>query len=147
MEAQRLNDPGNDSIAVVARKRRWTREDAEALCEAQQRSGLTLERFAEIHGIVAQRLRRWRDQSEHNASGPSSMTPDVKFTPVRLVQQQPRKRPTSEVPYPPHPAHASNFPPEANGLEVVLANGRCVRVPPDFDAASVVRLLAIVEGL
>jgi len=32
------------------------------------------------------------------------------------------------------------------GLEVLLANGRCVRITGDFDAERVGRLLAVAEG-
>jgi hypothetical protein len=41
---------------------------------------------------------------------------------------------------------ADAVPTQASALEVVLADGRAVRVAPGFDAATLRRLLAVLEG-
>jgi hypothetical protein len=41
---------------------------------------------------------------------------------------------------------ADAAPTQATALEVVLTDGRTVRVPPGFDAATLRRLLAVLEG-
>jgi transposase-like protein len=142
VEEQRRNNPEDEVIAALAGKRRWSREDGKTALAALRRSGLKLEPFAKQHGLVAQRLRWWRDQLGDNASEPSSAVADVKFTPVRLVE----KPHEASKPDLPRPAPASRPPPEVNGMEVVLTNGRRIRVPSDFDASSLARLLSVAEG-
>ncbi len=66
MEEQRRNDPGDDVIAALAGKRRWSREDGKTALAALRRSGLKLEPFAKQHGLVAQRLRWWRAEGSPN---------------------------------------------------------------------------------
>jgi hypothetical protein len=41
---------------------------------------------------------------------------------------------------------ADALPAKANALEVVLTDGRTVRVTPGFDAATLRQLLAVLEG-
>jgi hypothetical protein len=43
-------------------------------------------------------------------------------------------------------AGASEPPPPSEPLEVVLSNGRVVRVPASFDSTFLARLIAAVEG-
>ena len=56
----------------------------------------------------------------------------------RRVAEQPAFVPVQVV--------ADAVPAQASALEVVLTDGRTVRVAPGFDAATLRRLLAVLEG-
>jgi hypothetical protein len=57
------------------------------------------------------------------------------------------ERRAAEVPaFVPVQVVADGVPAEASALEVVLADGRAVRVAPGFDEATLRRRLAVLEG-
>jgi transposase-like protein len=147
VEARDLEIPGAAGLAASAKQQRWSREQAAALLAAWQKSGLTLARFAKERGLVPERLRWWRDKlMPAEAATPAAPAGSaVRFVPVRVA----RKGDTRSAPSLPQPRSA---PPERAidnqaALEVMLANGRRVRVAPDFDAASLTRLIATLEAL
>ena len=84
-----------------------------------QDSGLTARDFCERHGIPLAPFYSWRRRLQHR------LAPPVPLVPVQLL---------------PDPFHGP-----APCLEVVLANGRTLRVPDAFDEAALRRLLAILE--
>lgn len=89
-------------------------------------SGLSAAAFAERAGISAKSLVwwRWKLRSLPQAPAPAALN----FLPVRVVDTRAR------------PAGAGR------PIEVALPNGRVVRVPPEFDAAELERVLAIASG-
>jgi lambda repressor-like predicted transcriptional regulator len=92
---------------------------------ALEDSGLTMAAFAVREGLDRQRLRRWRRVLGAPSRGP-------------LFEEIPRHEVLA--------AGAVVTEPEAVGvLEVVLASGRVVRVPPAFDAPTLRRLLAVLD--
>ena len=95
---------------------RWTRESAALVLAAWERSGESLAGFAARHGLQVQRLRRWRRRLREAAE-------DVEFAPV-LVGATPR---------------ASGF------LEVAVGRG-VVRVPSEFDACHLRRVLGVLAS-
>lgn len=105
-------------------KRRWTEEDAAAVFSLVAASGLTLAHFAVRHGIEFQRLERWRRRL--GDAVPTREEPAVAFEELKgplLRSPTPRGR-----------------------MEVMLRDGRVMRLDPDFDADAVRRLLAVLEG-
>jgi hypothetical protein len=82
--------------------------------------------FAARERIAAQRLVWWRWKLR--SSPPSPETSALDFLPVRVVGTATRAPGTSSL------------------LEIVLPNGRIVRVPAGFDAAELERVLAIASG-
>ena len=60
----------------------------------------------------------------------------------RVLQQRAAEKPT----FVPVQVLADATPAPASALEVVLLDGRTVRVAPGFDAATLRRLLAVLEG-
>src|SRR4051812_28601384 len=88
-----------------------------------QRSGRGAEEFAEREGFKPKRLVWWRWKLR---SAPPA--PELRFLPVHVVES---------VAGPPGAGAA---------LEVVLPNGRVVRVAPGFDPAMLERVLSIASG-
>jgi hypothetical protein len=83
-------------------------------------SGLSVRDFCARHGLATASFYNWRRALERRvAEGPA-------FVPVQVV--------------------ADAVPAQASALEVVLVDGRTVRVAPGFDAATLRQLLAVLEG-
>jgi hypothetical protein len=83
-------------------------------------SGLSVRAFCARHGLATASFYAWRRVLQRRAAEQPA------FLPVQVV--------------------ADNTPAQASGLEVVLGDGRTVRVSPGFDAATLRRLLAVLEG-
>jgi transposase len=103
-----------------------TRDDWAERVGRWQRSGLDAEQFAEREGVKPKRLDWWRWKLR--SSSPPPPAPELRFLPVHVVDSASR-------------------PPEAGvTLEVVLPNGRVVRVAPGFDPATLESVLSIASG-
>src|SRR5262245_27592812 len=83
-------------------------------------SGLSVRAFCARHGLSTASFYSWRRVLERRAAE------EPAFVPVRVV--------------------ADAVPAQASALEVVLVGGRAVRIAPGFDAATLRRLLAVLEG-
>jgi hypothetical protein len=85
-----------------------------------QASGLSARAFCERRGLTVARFYAWRRVLERRDAEKAG------FVPVQVV--------------------ADAVLTQASALEVVLTDGRTVRVAPGFDAATLRRLLAVLEG-
>jgi hypothetical protein len=85
-----------------------------------QTSGLSVRDFCARHGLAIAGFYHWRRMLERRADE------EVLFAPVQVV--------------------ADTASAQTSDLEVVLADGRVVRVAPGFDAATLRQLLAVLEG-
>jgi transposase len=83
-------------------------------------SGLSVRAFCARHGLATAGFYNWRRVLQRRAAEKAA------FVPVQVV--------------------ADAVPTQASALEVVLADGRAVRVAPGFDAATLRQLLAVLEG-
>ena len=83
-------------------------------------SGLSVRAFCDRRGLAIPSFYAWRRTLERRAAEVPA------FVPVQVV--------------------ADAMPVQASLLEVALADGRAVRVAPGFDAATLRRLLAVLEG-
>jgi hypothetical protein len=101
-----------------------TRAEWSKRVERWQKSGLNAEEFGAREGIKPKQLGWWRWRLRSSSPTPA---PELRFLPVRVVD--------------------SSAPPAGSGatLEVVLPNGRVVRVPPGFDPAMLERILSIAS--
>jgi transposase len=90
-----------------------------------QRSGLGADEFAEREGVNPRRLVWWRWKLR---AAPPPATPEVRFLPVHVVDS------------------ASGPSGAGVALEVVLPNGRVVRVAPGFNPAMLESVLSIASG-
>lgn len=85
-----------------------------------QHSGLTVREFCDRHHVAEGSFYAWRRLLQQR---------DVAAAAFIAVQVVPDEQPPPDRP-----------------LEVVLACGRCVRVPTGFDPATLRRLLAVLEA-
>ena len=85
-----------------------------------QASGLSARAFGQRRGLTVASFYAWRRVLQRRAAERAA------FVPVQVVADA-------------VPAHSS-------ALEVLLVDGRTVRVAPGFDAATLRRLLAVLEG-
>jgi transposase-like protein len=99
----------------------WRKADAQLVIKASRESGMSLSGFAREYGLQPARVWRWsaklREKANHS----------VLFHPVRIVESR-----------------TGNH--GAGAIEVVLLDGRRVRVPEGFAAADLARVLAVLEG-
>jgi len=102
-----------------ATSRRWTEQIAREVLAALEDSGESLAAFARREGISAKRLYRW--QARLSAA-----------TAIGFVELRPRTDATAGG---------------AGVFEIVVGSGRSVRVPPDFDAVALRRLLDVLEDV
>jgi transposase len=85
-----------------------------------QASGLSVRTFCQRRGLTVASFYAWRRVLQRRAAEKSA------FVPVQVV--------------------ADAVPTQTSALEVVLTDGRTVRVAPGFDAATLRQLLAVLEG-
>jgi hypothetical protein len=85
-----------------------------------QASGLSVRAFCERRGLTVASFYAWRRVLQRRAAEKAA------FVSVQIV--------------------ADAVPDRVSALEVVLAEGRTVRVAPGFDAATLRQLLAVLEG-
>jgi len=50
----------NPTLALILKRQRWNVRDAEVVLSTWRESGDPASRFAERHGLVAERILRWR---------------------------------------------------------------------------------------
>jgi hypothetical protein len=84
-----------------------------------QTSGLSVSAFCARHGLATASFYAWRSTLQRRDA------PQAAFVPVQLL--------------------ADAAPPPTRPLEVVLADGRVVRVAPGFDAVTLRQLLAVLR--
>jgi transposase len=83
-------------------------------------SGLSVRAFCDRRGLATPSFYAWRRTLAQRAAEKAA------FVPVQVVADAP--------------------PAQASALELVLADGRIVRVAPGFDAATLRQVLAVLEG-
>ena len=110
-------------VGSVFEKRYWREAEARAVVTAWQRSGESLSSFARAQGVKARRIAWWAARLGVRTSE------SVRFHPVHLIEPR-----------------VDSGPGRPEALEVVLADGRCVRVPAGFAAEDLARVLLVVEG-
>ena len=82
-------------------------------------SDLTIRAFCQLHDLSEPSFYAWRRILERRAAEQAA------FVPVQVVAERPAV--------------------SANALELVLTDGRTVRVAPGFDAATLRQLLAVLQ--
>src|SRR6516225_1106159 len=110
-----------EEIRGILGKRRWNEEEGRLVVSAYQASGKSLSSFAREYGLQPSRMWRWSARVRGEKKGGMS------FHPVGLREAEP-------------------LDPKAGPMEVVLVNGRRVRVPQGFVAEDLVRVLEVLEG-
>jgi transposase len=125
----------------MAKVRRQAAEWA-ALIDQWRQSGLSLPAFCQRHGLSRGSMQNWVYKPElkqaveaarREAQGPADVPPAPAavpaFLPVRVVQ-----------------AAAAVEESDRSGVEVVIGGGRRVVLGPGFDAETLRRVVAVLEG-
>jgi transposase len=100
----------------LGREPRWRR-----VLARWRRSGLSVRAFCRAEGISEPSFYVWRrklDQADHKKPA---------FLPVHVVTEEAKQ-------------------PATRDIEIVLANGRCLRVGPGFDPHTLVTLVDLLEA-
>ena len=113
-------------ISVVQGRRRWTTERKLALVEEAMRPGLSVAGVADRHGVSRSLLFEWRRQAREGRM-------------PGLVGAGPELPPTAALPCPERPTQSGAT------LEVVLPNGRLLRVSEAIGPEVLGRLAAALE--
>ena len=135
----------DEVISVVARRRRWTLEQKLALVEEVSRPGASVAAVADRHGMSRSLLFEWRRQIRAGTM-PGVVRADTApaLVPVRIVEDALPK----ETLRPPMPSRRSAERPgkSAAMVEVVLSNGRVLRVSEAIAPEVLGRLAAALDG-
>src|SRR3954462_9589426 len=86
-----------------------------------QRSALSVRAFCQAEGVSEPTFYLWRRKLDRNQPKPPA------FLPVHIVSE-------------------GDEPPMIRGIEIVLANGRCLRVQRGFDPTTLVKLIDLLEA-
>jgi transposase-like protein len=111
------------NIREVFWKRRWSDKEGRFAVEAWRKSGLSAAKFAEKHGLDAQRLSRWATRLERREGKAEEAGPLAGFTPVVVKGRDDEAR-----------------------VEVVLTSGVVVRVPRSTEPGWVAEVVNALEG-
>jgi len=116
---------GNTKTKAARRSReQWVAEIAR-----WRKSGLNSTEYAREHGLNRSTLLGWSFKAGPAAAQPETSTP-ARFLPVRIRERDSAKSGNSS----------------ASQIEIVLTNGRLLRVAGAVDASELARVLAAVEG-
>lgn len=120
----------------LGKERFWRR-----LLRLWRRSGRTIRAFCAEHRVSEASFFAWRrtiaDRDRRHFAPPDCRTTERRDAPQQATADQPTFVPLRIV-----PTLAGN---PSTAFEVVLKDERVVRVPPGFDAASLRKLLAVLE--
>ncbi len=109
-----------EMIKRIAERQRWRADDARVMVEAWLSSGESVSDFARRHGLRRERISRWASRL------PKGEMEGLSFHQVRLVESQDRSHPDGKI-------------------EVLLADGRSVRVPHGFAPEELQKVLRVLE--
>lgn len=109
----------------MAKQTYWNQAIAEQELSAWRSSGQSLAEYARGRGVRVQRLYRWKRWLAESAGPGRRPRPAPSFLPVRVVK---------------------GVGTESGSFEIVMGEPVRVRVPADFDAAALSRLLGALAG-
>ena len=112
----------------MAHRGQWSEHEARSVLNAWHKSGLPLERFAKERGLVAQRVRWWRNKLEGKPGAIATTAPQssLALLPVQVTEPVPAKR--------------------GEPVAIYLRSGHIVKVGRGFDEEAFARVVAVLEG-
>lgn len=116
------------------RRRRWDDEDKLGIVLSVGVDGATVTQVAQRHDVTRQQIYAWRHDLKKK--GRLFPTADALFLPI--AAPEPMKTHLPE-------AATSPIAPDRQ-VELMLANGRCLRFAPDLEATVLARLIRMVEA-
>lgn len=119
-------------ILGVERRRRWSVQEKLAIVQSVGVCGATVTQVAQRHDLRRQQIYAWR--TDLKKRGLMSQDAGALFLPVEFSQVD--------------PGRAETCPPSAGPgeIEVVLRNGRSLRVDAHVDAVALTQLVQTVEA-
>ena len=140
---------GGEIISTVERRRPWpTEEKLRILCEALE-PGATVAAVADRNGVCRSQLYTWLKLAREGRLPGLTMSPQAAaFVPVR-VEAPARPGPIgcqAPTPAPPCEPRTPSRGRRPALVEIMLTNGRIVKVDETIDPDALARLLAVVEG-
>jgi transposase len=135
-------DKRTEIISVVERRRRWPSDEKLRIMEEALAPGAMIASVADRNGVCRSLLYTWLRQARSGQLPGISLAapPAPVFAPVRIAE---RVKPSSPPPVPAVPATARRRP---SIVEIVLGNGRVVKVDDSIDPAALARLIAALDG-
>ena len=142
-------------ISRVERRRQWPTEEKLRIMSEALAPGATIAAIGDRHGICRSQVYAWlRLARKGRLPGISLRAPEAaSFVPVQLGADTRTSSPTA--PCDPAAGSATSSRPSASStlrgrwpamVEVVLTNGRIVKVDESIDTEALARLLAVVDG-
>ena len=125
-------DRSRHRITVLRTRRDWSPSEKRRILDEMAAPGANVSSIARRHGVAQSLIYRWRKDAQA-ARG----TANQSFVPVAIAPPMAFTGPAAPEPLPPVAAHT---------IEIILANGRAVRVSADVDTAALVRIVAALEG-
>ncbi len=123
------------AVKKVRSGKHWRRPDAVAVLKRLESSGLTVGEFVREHGLPDKRVRWWKkrlwDELFQQAEQPQ-------FVAVEVVETEQCQSPIAQNQW-------SSARQVASSLEVVVYNGRVVRVPVGFDPRTLSQVVEVLE--
>ena len=137
-------------ISSVERRRRWPSEEKLRIMSEALEPGAVVAAVADRNGVCRSQLYTWLRLARDDRLPGISMTPQpVKlFVPVRIA---PPARPTPADCQPPSPAivpdaRAGSSRRRTSVVEIVLSNGRSLKVDECIDPSALAQLVAALDG-
>jgi transposase len=145
----------SEIISTVERRRQWPSEKKLRIMSEVLAPGARIAAIADRHGICRSQLYAWlRLAREGRLPGISMRAPEaVSFVPVQLGADTRTSSPTPPCDPPARSATSSRLSASSTlrgrrpaMVEVVLTNGRIVKVDESIDTEALARLLVVVDG-
>jgi len=132
-------------ISTVERRRRWPAEEKLRIMSEALEPGATVTAVADRNGVCRSQLYTWLRLARDDRLPGISITPQraTAFVPVRigpLATSAPANGPPPDA----RPVFASRR--RTSVVEVVLSNGRSLRVEESIDPAALTRLVDALDG-
>ena len=115
-----MSDTKDEAIKRITERQRWRADDARVVVEAWLSSGESVTEFAGRHGLRGERISRWASRIQNRERK------GVRFHHVRVVEAADRSHRDEKI-------------------EVLLPDGRSVRVPHGFAAEELQKVLQVLE--
>lgn len=113
----------------------WKRRDAIAVLARLEKSGLTLTSFVRKYRLPEKRVHYWKKRLGEVA--PQAVE-QPEFVALQVIESE-------ELGLPVAPSQSNPIGSEASPLEVIVNNGRIVRVPPGFDPMTLSQVVEVLE--
>lgn len=135
-------DKRTEIISVVERRRHWPADEKLRIMEAALAPGAVIASVADRNGVCRSLLYTWLRQARSGQLPGISLAapPAPVFAPVRIAEAV---KPSSPPPVPALPPTSRR---RHSIVEIVLGNGRVVKVDDSIDPGALARLIAALDG-